>query len=218
MSATRRGILGVAVAAPLLAQFTGTAAAADADSKWGSISDGWVEVRWTEQAQALLDQYGAVVTAVAPARSVSDDRGPALRFPVRTGQGDPSLNDLPMAQGDGALDGGITVSTPNGEFRVRQLGSTLADGTASGSCEINGVEVGHRAVFRLGLDDGRLTAGGASAAAQPLPVRVDDVPLRATPQMWEVVAASLGEPSFDVDTVLAYVAAEGMYHPPQLSS
>lgn len=74
-------VLSAALAAPLLAQFTGTASGATADDKWGTVSDGWVEVRWTAPAQAQLDRFEAVVEAVAPAELVKDSGGSAVRFP-----------------------------------------------------------------------------------------------------------------------------------------
>ncbi|MDG9701948.1 hypothetical protein [Streptomyces sp. DH37] len=213
MSTTRRTVLGAAAAAPLLAQFTGTASAA-ADGKWGTVSDGWVEVRWTGQVRAELDRLGAVVEAVAPARLVRDSRGSAVRFPVRFGKGDPSLRRLPEAGGNGALEGGIAVRTPTGGFRVVNPESVLRDGVVSGKCTVNGVEVGHRSVFRCGLAEGLLTTGGAPVG-QPLAVRIGEVPLRPTPELLEVYTATLGAPVFTADTVLAYVTAEGVYTPPK---
>lgn len=89
MSTTRRMVLSAALATPLLAQFTGTASGATADDRWGTVSDGWVEVRWTAQAQAQLDRFEAVVEAVAPAQLVKDSAvrrfaspcGPARAIP-----------------------------------------------------------------------------------------------------------------------------------------
>jgi hypothetical protein len=195
-----------------MAQFTGTASAAD--DKWGTVSDAWVEVRWTEQAQAELDRLGAVVEAVAPARLVRNSRGPAVRFPVRSGRGGPSPRRLPEAGGSGVLEGGIAVRTPTGEFQVVNPESVLRDGVASGKCTVNGVEVGHRSVFRCGLAEGLLTTG-RTPVGQPLTVRIGEVPLRPTPELLEVYTASFGTPVFTADTVMAYVTAEGVYTPPK---
>ncbi|MFG2626432.1 hypothetical protein [Streptomyces sp. NPDC048473] len=213
MSTNRRTVLGAALAAPLLAQFTGTASAA-ADEKWGTISEGWVEVRWTEQVQAELDRLGAVVEAVAPAELIKDHSGSAVRFPVRSGKGDPSLKSLPKAEGDGVLDGGIAVRTPAGNARVVSLQSALKDGLASGKCVVNGVDIGHRSVFRCVLSEGLLTTGNVPVG-QPLKVRINKVPLHATPELLEVYAATFGRPVFTADTVLAHVTAEGVYTPPK---
>ncbi|MET9440746.1 hypothetical protein [Streptomyces sp. NPDC006610] len=213
MTTTRRTVLGAAAAASLLAQFTGTASAA-ADDKWGTVTDGWAEVRWTGQVQAELDRLGAVVEAVAPARLVTDSRGSAVRFPVGSGKGDPSLRRLSEARGSGVLDGGIEVRTPTGGFRIVNPESVLRDGVASGKCTVNGVEIGHRSVFRCGLAEGLLTTDGAPVG-QPLTVRIGEVPLRPTPELLEVYTATFGAPVFDADTVLAYVTAEGVYTPPK---
>lgn len=213
MSTTRRTVLGAAAAASLLAQFTGTASAA-ADDKWGTVTGGWAEVRWTGQVQAELDRLGAVVEAVAPARLVRDSRGPAVRFPVGSGKGDPSLRHLPEAAGSGVLEGGIAVRTPTGGFRIVNPESVLRDGVASGKCTVNGVEIGHRSVFRCGLAEGLLTTDGAPAG-RPLTVRIGEVPLRSTPELLEVYTATFGTPVFTADTVLAYVTAEGVYTPPK---
>ncbi|MTE22408.1 hypothetical protein F0L17_25560 [Streptomyces sp. TRM43335] len=213
MSTTRRTVLGTALAAPLLSRFTGTASATTEDT-WGTVSDGWVEVRWTEQVQAELDRLGAVVEAVAPARLVKDSRGSAVRFSVRSGTGDPSLTDLPEARGDGALDGGITVRSPAGVFRIVNPESLLQDGVASGKCVVNGVEVGHHSMFRCGLAEGLLSTGDAPLG-RPLTVRLGEVPLRPTPELLEVYTATFGTPAFTADTPLAYVTAEGVYTPPK---
>jgi hypothetical protein len=121
---------------------------------------------------------------------------------------------VPKAQGDGLLGGGIAVSTPMGEFRVLDLGSVLENEVMSASCVVNGVDLGHQAVFRCGVDEGRLTTDDAPAG-RPMRVRVSELPLRATPELWHVVTATVGEPPFDVDTVLGHLTAEGVYTPPE---
>jgi hypothetical protein len=213
MSTTRRMVLGAGMAAPLLAQFAGMASAA-ADDKWGTVSDGWVEVRWAQQAQTQLDRFEAVVEAVAPAQLVKDSRGAAVRFPVRSGSGDPSLANVPEAKGSGGLDGGIAMRTSRGNFRVVNLESVVQDGVASGTCVINGFEVGHRSVFRCGLAEGLLTTERVPLG-QPMKVRLQEVPLRPTAELVEAFATAFGAPSFTTDTVLAHVTAEGLYTPPK---
>lgn len=118
------------------------AASPAAPGTLGTVSEGWVEVRWTEQAQALLDRFQAAVEAVAPAQLVQDAQGWAIRFPVRSGQGDLSAADPPKAHGDGRLDGGADIRTSDGNVRVTGLGGALQDGPASGKCVVNGVDVG----------------------------------------------------------------------------
>ncbi|MFJ2442910.1 MULTISPECIES: hypothetical protein [unclassified Streptomyces] len=213
MSATRRNVLGAALAAPLLAQFTGTASAAEAE-KYGTVSDGWIEVRWTREVQAELDRLGAEVEAVAPARLVRDSRGTAVRFPVRTGNGEPSLTNLPKAEGGGALDGGVAVRTPLGTARFLDLRSVLEDGLASGRCVVNGVEVGHPSALRCGLAEALLTTDTVPLG-KPLKVRINEVPLRPTPEALEMYTATFGAVPFTADTVLGYATAEGVYTPPK---
>ncbi|MFC9653073.1 hypothetical protein ACFV9P_34515 [Streptomyces sp. NPDC059892] len=201
------------MAAPLLAQLTGTASA-EANEKWGTISEGWVEVRWTGQVQAELDRLGAVVEAVAPAELVRDSNGSGVRFPVRSGTGDPSLKSPPKAEGDGVLDGGVVVRTPQGQARAVNLRGVLRDGVASGECEVNGLDIGHRSVFRCGVSEGRLTTTDVPVG-RPLKVRIDGVPLHPTPEALEVYTATFGTPALTADTVLAHVTAEGVYTPPK---
>jgi hypothetical protein len=214
MSATRRGILGAALTAPVLAQLTGTATAAQQDGRWGRIANGWAEVRWTAEAQAVLDQFEATVKAVSPARMVGGTGGPGIRFPVRSARGNPSTKEPLKAQGNGVLGGGIAVSAPMGEFRIMDLGSVLENEVASASCVVNGVDLGHQAVFRCGLDEGRLSAETVPAG-RPTTVRIAELPLRATPELWQVFVATVGEPAFRADTVLGRVTAEGVYTPPE---
>lgn len=217
MSTTRRGALGAALTAPLLARFTGTAFAeseATGTSTLGTISDGWVEVHWTAQTQAQLDHFNAVVEAVAPAQLVSTAQGHGVRFPVRSGSGDPSLENVSKAQGGGALDGGIVVRTPDGTFKLTGLRSDLRGGLTSGKCAVNGVEIGHGSVFECALSDARLSTEDVPPG-QPMRVQLAEVPLRATPALMEVYAATFGEPKFTTDTVLGHVTAEGVYNPPK---
>jgi hypothetical protein len=213
MSATRRGALSAALAAPLLARFTGTASADAAPNSLGTITDGWVEVRWTSAAQSLLDELNADVEAVAPATLVNDARGQAVHFPVRSGAADPQLNNLPKAQGGGSLDGGVTVQTANGTVKLTDFGSDLQNGIASGRCKFNGVDAGFGSVFHCDLTEGQLTADTVPPGA-PMKVRFSEVPLRATPELMDMYIAVLGDPPFSTDAVLAYVTAEGVYNPP----
>ncbi|MFD9425596.1 MULTISPECIES: hypothetical protein [unclassified Streptomyces] len=212
MSATRRNVLGAALAAPLLAQFTGTASAAD--EKYGTVSEGWVEVRWSEPVQAELDRLGAVVEAVAPAEMVRSSGGPALRFPVRSGEGNPSLTELPRAKGSGALDGGVSVRTPLGNVRLTDLESALKDGLASGKCEVNGLTVEHPLALRCGVDEGKLSTDEVPVG-RPLKVRLSEVPLYATPEMLKAYTATFGTSPFSADSVLGYVTVAGTYTPPK---
>ncbi|WP_129842649.1 hypothetical protein [Streptomyces sp. RFCAC02] len=213
MSAKRRTVLGAAMATPLLARFAGTASGAAADDTWGTVSDGWVEIRWTAEAQAELNRLGAVVEATAPALLITDSGDPGVRFPVRSGSGDPSLTDLPAARGEGALDGGLTVRARNGVLRVESLESVLRDGVASGTCVVNGVDVGHRALFRCGLADGVLSTENVPVGS-PMRVRVGEVPLHATQELLDAYTESFGAPLVTADTLLARVTAEGLYTPP----
>ncbi|MEU3572965.1 hypothetical protein AB0E96_31755 [Kitasatospora sp. NPDC036755] len=218
MSTTRRSLLGAALAAPLLGWLTGTAAGAvdggtDRTGTLGTLSDGWVEVRWTPEAQAQLDRFHAMVDVVAPARMVHDDRGPAVHLPIRSALGDPSLANPPEAHGDGALDGGVCVSTSKGDYRVVNLVGAIKDGLGSGRCEVSGAEMGHRSAFRCGLTEGELTADPVPAG-QPMKVRLSGVPLRPTQEAVDTYTANFGAHPVTVDTVLAYVTAQGTYTPP----
>ncbi|MFG3407316.1 hypothetical protein [Streptomyces sp. NPDC048142] len=212
MSATRRNLLGAALATPLLAQFAGTAAAAD--ERYGTVSDGWVEVRWSQPVQAELDRLGAVVEAVAPAETVRSAGGPALRFPVRSGKGDPSLTKLPRAKGNGALDGGVSVRTPLGNVLLTDLEGALKDGLASGKCEVNGVAVEHASALRCGAEEGELSTDQVPVG-RPLKVRLSEVPLYATPEMVEAYTATFGTSPFSEGTVLGYATVAGTYTPPK---
>ncbi|MET8543242.1 hypothetical protein ABZW03_21720 [Kitasatospora sp. NPDC004799] len=218
MSTTRRTLLGAALATPLLGWLTGSAAGAvdddgDRSGRLGTLSDGWVEVHWTPAAQAQLDRFHATVDVVAPARLVPDEWGPAVRLPIRSAQGDPSLANLPKAHGDGTLEGGVCVRTSQGDYRVVNLAGAIRDGLASGRCEVGGAEMGHRSAFHCGLAEGKLTAQPVPAG-QPMKVRLSGVPLRPTQEAVDAYTANYGAHPVTVDTVLAYVTAEGTYTPP----
>ncbi|MBB0243712.1 hypothetical protein FNQ90_06200 [Streptomyces alkaliphilus] len=213
MSTTRRMVLGTAAAAPLLSQFAGTTSAAAADDKWGTMSDGWIEVRWTPRAGEQLDRFEAVVEAVAPARLVSDAHGSAVRFPVPSGSGDPSLADLQKATIGGSVAGGIAVRTRQGSFRVEGMESLLRDGVASGTWVVNGIDMGHRSVFRCDPAEGRLSTEDVPPG-RPMRVRIQEVPMRPTAELLEGFAATFGRPAFTADTVVAHFTAEALYTPP----
>ncbi|MFD5437236.1 hypothetical protein ACFWJ4_34435 [Kitasatospora sp. NPDC127067] len=218
MSTTRRSLLGAALGAPLLGWLTGTAAGAvdggtDRSGNLGTLSNGWVEVRWTPEAQAQLDRFHAMVDVVAPARMVMDRHGPAVHLPIRSAVGDPSLANPPKAHGDGALDGGVSVRTSRGDYRVVNLAGAIKDGLGSGRCEVGGAEMGHRSAFRCGLTEGKLTADPVPAG-HPIKVRLTGVPLRPTQEAVDAYTANFGAHPVTVDTVLAYVTAQGTYTPP----
>ncbi|MFE4514985.1 hypothetical protein ACFRMQ_12450 [Kitasatospora sp. NPDC056783] len=218
MSTTRRSLLGAALATPLLGWLTGTAAGAvdggtDRAGRLGTLTDGWVEVRWTPEAQAQLDRFQAMVDVVAPARVVLDRRGPAVRLPIRSATGDPSLANPPKVHGDGALDGGVSVRSSKGVYRVVNVAGAIKDSLASGRCEVSGAEMGHRSAFHCGLTEGKLTAEPVPAG-QPMKVRLSGVPLRPTQEAVDAYTANFGAHPVTVDTVLAYVTAQGTYTPP----
>lgn len=75
--------VGWALAAPLLAQFTGTASGATAAGTLGTVSEGRVEVRLTPQAQTQLDRLQAVAKEVAPAQVVKAHRPAVSAAPTR---------------------------------------------------------------------------------------------------------------------------------------
>lgn len=212
MSATRRNVLGAALAAPLLAQFTGTASAAD--EKYGTVSEGWVEVRWSEQVQAELDRLGAVVEAEEPAVMVTTADGPAVRLPVRSGKGDPSLTHLPKAKGNGALDGGVRVRSSLGNVRLSDLEGILKDELASGKCQVNGLTVERASALRCGVEKGKLSTDKVPVG-KPLKVQLSEVPLYATAEMIEAYTATFGASPFSEGTVLGYVTVAGTYTPPK---
>ncbi|GAB3120573.1 hypothetical protein GCM10027160_36920 [Streptomyces calidiresistens] len=207
-------VLGTAAAVPLLSQFTVTTPAAAADHTWGTVSDGWIEVRWTPRVGEQLDRFEAVVEAVAPARLVSDAHGTAVRFPLRSGSGDPSLADLRKATFGGSVAGGLAVRTRQGSFRVESLESVLRDGVTSGTWVVNGTDMGHRSVFRCNPAEGRLITEGVPPG-RPMRVRIQEVPMRPTAELLEGFAATFGAPAFTADTVVAHVTAEALYTPPR---
>lgn len=214
MDSTRRTLLGGALAAPFLAYFTGAAAAATPDERLGSVSDAWVELRWTPQAQTQLDRFQATVEAIAPAKLIKDKDGVGMRFPILTATGDPSLDELSRAKGSSLLDGGVVVRALGGEARVVNLESTLANETISGKFTVNGIDCGAQSMFHCGVGEGRLVAAPVSPV-QPTTIRIAGVPVRPTQQSLQAFASAMGAPPFTVDTVLGHLTAEGVYTPPR---
>jgi len=105
------------------------------------------------------------------------------------------------------------VRTATGTVRLTDLHSDLQGELASGQCKVNGVNADHESAFRCGLAEATLTTDSAPPGT-PMKLRLAEVPLRATPQLLDAYTASFGTPPFTTDTVLAYLSAEGVYHPP----
>ncbi|MET8981855.1 hypothetical protein ABZX85_40305 [Streptomyces sp. NPDC004539] len=214
MDTSRRSMLGAVMAAPFLAQLTGAPDAVAADGSLGTVSQASAEIRWTPLGQALLDRFGATVSAVAPAVLGAD--GASVRFPAGSGEGkgDPSPLNPAKAHGNGRLAGGVEIRTPEGTVRVTEMQGFLQDGVAWGRCVVNGLDVGHRATVRPGLDAGVLQAESVPPG-KPMKVKVTDVPLRPTPELLETLATTFATDEVTLDSVLAWVSAEGVYTPPK---
>ncbi|QNP75371.1 hypothetical protein IAG44_42205 [Streptomyces roseirectus] len=211
MDTSRRSVLGAVMAAPLLAQFTGAPDAVADDGSLGTVSEASAVVRWTPLGELLLGRFGATVSAVEPATLGED--GKSVRFPVASGEGDPSLVNPGQAHGNGRLAGGVEIRVPEATVRVTELQGFLRDGVAWGTCVVNGLDVGHKAAVRPGLDAGVLQVESVPLG-KPMKVKVTDVPLRPTPELVAALATTLGTDEITVDSVLAQVTAEGVYTPP----
>jgi hypothetical protein len=229
VTTTRRTILSGALAAPFLVHLPGTASATT-EKTWGTASDAWVEIRWSPNAYAQLARYSATLKPIAPATWVVD-RGKrvGVRFPVRSGTGDPSLHDPRLARGTGELDGGLLIRTPTRQVEFAGVRPTLEHEVMSGMCTVNGVENSRQALLRCDSSRGRLLATPVPAG-QPLPVRIENVPVYPTPETLEAITSALhtsplrldnGERidldaalPLGVDTIVGYATAEAVYHPP----
>ncbi|MBV8930969.1 MAG: hypothetical protein JOZ47_10770 [Kutzneria sp.] len=219
MSVTRRtvlsGALGGALAAPFLAQFGGTAFGATPNATWGTVSSGWVELRYSSEALAQFDHLHAVVEHIAPATAITENGTTVgARFPIHSATGNPALTNLPQAEGNALLDGGVMVRAPMGQFTFTQLRPTLDNELASCTYTVNGVESSGQSLLRCGASQGRLLAHPVPAG-QPLSIRIERVPVYPTTESLAAFASAFGTPTFTVDTVLAYLTAEAVYNPPR---
>jgi hypothetical protein len=216
MSTTRRTILSGALAAPFLAQFAGTAAGETTDETLGTVSGRWLEIRWTPQAKAQMDLFGATVEPIAPATWATDGGGRrvGLRFPIRSGTGDPSLYNRQAAHGSGQGEGGVVVRHLVSRFELTELRPTMADEVVSGAYKVNGVESNGQSLLRCDLSQGRVLAAPVPAG-QPQTIQVEDVPVYATPESLEALTTALGPLALSTDTVLGHARSELVYTPPQ---
>lgn len=214
MSETRQMILGGALTAPFLTYFTSRPSGTPQHHNWGTVANGWVEIRWTPAAQALFDQFQATIAVIAPVELFNDEGGAGVRFPVRSGTDDPSRANSPQAQDNGLLDGGLVLRTPTGEVRVSELRPVLRDELVSGTCTVNGFQVSVQPMLHCSLEEGRLVAEPAPLG-QPLTVRLTGVPARPTREAVDAFAPALGTTTLSPDTVLAHVTAEAEYTPPR---
>ena len=214
MSVTRRSVLNGVLVAPFLAGLAGTAFGATPQESSGTVSGGWVELRWTPQAREQLQQLKVTAEPVAPAVAITDNGTPVgVRFPIRSATGDPSLSDLSQAQGSAVLDGGMRVRGPMGQFEFAQLRPTLGDELGSGTCTVNGVEMSAQSLLRCSPAQGRLLASSVPAG-QPLPIRIESVPVYPTPESLAAFTSAFDQtPTFTPDTVVGYLTAEAVYHP-----
>lgn len=214
MSTTRRTILSGALAVPFFASLPGTASADTPDETFGTASGGFVEILWTRQVQDQLNLYNATVETLAPATLITKNGRKGVRFPVLSGAGDPSLGNLAAARGSGAVDGGLTVWTARGRLEVTQLRPALENEVISGTCKANGVESGGQPMLRCDSASGTLKANPVRAG-QPLPIRMENVPVRPTQELLDMIESTLGAPGpLTLGTVLGHATAETVYIPP----
>ena len=216
MSTTRRTILGGALAAPFLTRFAGTAAGETTDQTLGTVTGGWVEVRWTPQAKEQLDLFGATVEPLAPATwATGDDGGKAgVRFPIVSGRGDPSPDDRQAARGSGRCAGGMVVRTMLTRLEITDLQPTLADEVVSGRYKVNGIESGSQSLLRCDSAQGRLLAAPVPAG-RPQTVRIEGVTVHATPESLDAATTALGVLPLSTDTVIGYARGLLVYTPPR---
>ncbi|MFI0454460.1 hypothetical protein [Actinomadura sp. 6N118] len=215
MSTTRRTLLGGMLAAPFLAHFAGNADGATSTEKWGSVSDGWVELRWTPQAQAQLKRHQSAIEPIAPAKMIKDADGMGIRVPVRTATSDPSLDKPAQARGSGRLEGGAIMRAPGMEARAADLQATLTKGVIFGKCTVNGKDSGVHPVLHIDSAEGRLVAAPVPPG-QPMKIRITGVPVRPTQQALDAFAMASGAPEFTVDAITRHVtAARGPVRPTQ---
>ncbi|GAB2789749.1 hypothetical protein GCM10027199_77040 [Amycolatopsis magusensis] len=206
-------MLGGLLAAPLLVALTKTASGDPVRAGWGTVSQGWVELRKTQEGHDALERVGASIEPIAPATLVVSDAGKAVRFPARAATGDPSLTNPSLAQGQGQVDGGLILRTSNGEFRLAELDAGLENGVVSAKYRLDDVEAGVLPMFRCALEEGTLLAEPAPPG-QPLEIRLAEVPCRPTPEALQALEAMLGSKVFTPDTVVARLNAAGVYTPP----
>jgi hypothetical protein len=180
----------------------------------GTISGEWVELWWTPKTRKQLDLFSAEVMPVAPATSVTDNGRNGVHFPVRSGAGALSLTELSQARGSGQADGGLVVRTGMWRFEVARLRASLENQLVSGEYTLNGVESGGQSLLRCDSSQGRLVADPVPAG-EPLTIRVEDVPLYATPELLEALETALGTSPFGAKDVLAEARATFVYAPPQ---
>ncbi|MCG3043512.1 hypothetical protein ACLIYM_27615 [Streptomyces fenghuangensis] len=214
MSATRRGIIGGALAAPLLACLTPAAFGASADPELGRVSDAWVDLRWSKHIQDELDRLGVTVEPVAPATGNQNSGGGRVRFPVRSAVGDPSVDDPGRARGTAVLEGGLVLRTPAGEFRLADLVSSLEGETVSGEATVNGLVAALQSVFTFTVGEGRLEAAPVPPG-RPMRIQVVGVPVRLTEASLEVFETTFGPSGLTTKTVLGHLTAGGVYTPPE---
>jgi hypothetical protein len=214
MSTTRRTVLGGALTAPLLAHLTGTASGDTQDATYGHVSRGALEFYWSPQTQTHLGLLGATVTAVAPARFVTNKGRKGILFPIRSGTGDPALSNPPQARGSGEADGGLVARTSTGKFEFTRMQCTLEDELISGKCLVNGVESARQSLLRCDSSKGRLLAAPVPPG-QPLTVRIEEVPVYPTTESLEAFTTAFGTSPFTPDTILGHATIEAEYIPPR---
>lgn len=214
MDTTRRAMLGGALAASFLAAGATSATAAATPAQMGTVSDGWVEVWWTPEAEQQMERASVTVRAIEPTELVRDQDRPGLRFPVRAAQGDPSLTDPVSAEGEGVLEGGLVLQAPSGEISLMEMSGVLQGESVWGTYALNGVDTGMSSVFTTRIAEAKIGLV-PGPAGQAVDITVSQVPLLPTAEFLEVFTRAFGTPIFTVDTVIAHVTAEGRYTPPR---
>lgn len=207
MSIRRRIFMAGALATPLAVPLFGQAGPHAAAEPTIEITNGWLQVDWTEDALEQLRRFGGEPFAVAPAVIVGDEANPTLRLPLRSVRVTPDFAD-----GQGEAEGGFGVRTAEHEVSFQRITRLSGDPRSHAVRTLDGVEHPRSPLSEGRLDEGRVVVE-PGRPGQVAVVRITGVPVRPTPEALAVLTEVLGEPVFAEDTVIAHLSARGEYSP-----
>lgn len=101
-----------------------------------------------------------------------------------------------------------------GRFEITDLRPALQDQVVSCAYKVNGVEISGQSLLHCDSLQGRLLAAPVPAG-QPQTVRVEGVPVYATPESLTALGTTLGTLLIGPDTVIGYARGEFECTPPQ---
>lgn len=213
MAVTRRLFVSGAVAAPLLGQMGGTAAAAAATGSAAdpafTLLDGLSELQATELALTRLASEGIEIQAVEPAVPITgaDARVVGVRMTPEYANGTIALTGQP-GSGSGRLLGGAVLTSPTARMEITGIRGSLPDNRIFAFLKVNDQWVGELPMYTGDPAAVRLSVLPGTPG-KPTVIKGSGIPLTPTQEGLDAFAGAFGTALFALTDVVFTSSGEG---------